>query len=129
MDYSLLKPGHSLTPRRVNLSQKAVTDYIQAVGDDSPLYTHHSLVPPSALVALGLKGIIGELSIPGGTIHAGQEVEFYRAVETDQELSCLAIIAQNAVRGQWRFLTIDFSLQDVEGRLVMKGKSTILLPV
>lgn len=129
MDYAQLKPGQSLGPYALELSRDAIGKYIQAVGDDSPLYAPASLVPPTALAALGLRGIIQELSIPGGTLQVGQEMDLFRAVETGQTLTCLATVAQNAVRGPWRFLTVDFYLEDVEKTIVMKGKSTILLPL
>jgi len=129
MDYASLKPGQALTPRKVVFTSEAVDQYRRAVEDASELYAHSPLVPPTAVAALGLRGIIEELSIPGGTLHAGQELEFLRAVEVGQELTCQATVSQNAVRGQWRFLTVDFSLQDEGGWPVLRGRSTILLPV
>ena len=82
-----------------------------------------------ALAALSLGGVISDLKIPGGTVHAGQELDFTKAVAVGETLACSASLAQNSVRGEWRFLVVNLKVNNSEGRSVMSGKSTIMLPV
>ncbi len=128
MDYSLLKTGQRLTTRKYKLSAETVAKYVDAVNDTSIKYSTMNLVPATAVAALSLRGIIEDLAIPGGTVHAGQELEFRKAVRLGQELSCTATVLQNAVRGNSRFLSLEALVQDSSGDMVMKGKSTIIVP-
>ena len=129
MDYSQLKAGQQLTSRTFALEREAVAAYISAVEDTSLLYADGLWTPPTTVAALGLKGILEELEIPGGTVHLGQELEFLEAVGIGETLTCNAAIAQNSVRGQWRFLYVAVEVNAGNGRPVLKGRSTIMVPV
>ena len=129
MDYSQLKVGQQLTSRTFVLEREAVAAYISAVEDASPLYADGRLAPPTTVAALGLKGILEDLEVPGGTVHLGQELEFLEAVEIGESLTCNATIAQNSVRGQWRFLSVAVEVNAGDARPVLKGRSTIILPL
>ena len=128
MNYSQLKVGHKLSAHKYLLDAETVSSYVEAVGDGSSIYSDGTMVPPTALAALSLKGIIDDLAIPGGTVHVAQELEFAAQVKVGQELTCRANLVQNAVRGQSRFLSVEAVVQDDKGRTVMIGKSTIIVP-
>ena len=80
------------------------------------------------VAALGLRGVVNDLAIAGGTLHAGQELEFSGAVQVGETLQCTATLVQNSVRGEWRFMVVQLDVQDGAGRQVMIGKSTIMVP-
>lgn len=128
MDYSELKTGQKLATRKYRLTADAVSKYIDAVGDASMSYVGEDLIPATAVAALSLRGIIEDLAIPGGTVHAGQELEYMKMVNTEQELFCTATVVQNSVRGKSRFLSVEALVKDEDGHVVMKGKSTIIVP-
>jgi len=129
MDYSILKVGDSLAQHTIVLGPNDVSKYISAVEDESPLYSDSSFVPPTAIAALSLKGILEDLGIPGGTVHLGQELEFLESVKIGQTLTCVASIVQNSVRGPWRFLSVEMQVRSREKNTVLKGRSTIMVPV
>ena len=81
-----------------------------------------------AIAALSLRGVINDLQIPGGTVHAGQELEFAYAVSVGDSLDCRATLVQNSTRGVWRFLVVRLQADNGSGRQVMQGKSTIMVP-
>ncbi len=81
-----------------------------------------------AVAALGLRGIVEDLQIPGGTLHTSQELEFLAPVKVGAKLRCEADVLQNSVRGDRRFLVIGLTINDGEGRQVLAGKSTLVLP-
>ncbi len=145
VDYSALVPGQRVSDQRISLDEERVARYTDAVSDDSalssacgdsstPLTTGlvesngRRLVPAMAVAALSLGGVINALQIPGGTLHAGQELVFLSAVPVGETLDCKATLVQNSTRGEWRFLVVQLDVEDGKGRKVMEGKSTIMVP-
>ncbi len=130
-DYSQLKPGQRFSDRRHLLDSEMAAEYARAVQDcNAPLADEsgRELVPPMAVAALGLRGAVEDLRIPGGTLHAGQEFAFGAAVRVGDSLRCEASIAQNSVRGDWRFLSVDCVAAGADGAAAMRGKSSIMIP-
>lgn len=130
-DYSQLKPGRRFSDRLHSLDSDSVDEYVRAVQDRNPPLADESgreLVPPMAVAALGLRGAVEDLRIPGGTLHAGQEFAFAAAVRVGDSLRCEASIAQNSVRGGWRFLSVDCVAAGADGAAAMRGKSSIMIP-
>ena len=132
VDHSLLQPGLQVSRKTVTLDSKTVEAYLEAVGDRSPRLSRggdQALAPPMAVAALGLRSVLEELAIPGGAVHAGQELTFDGAVPIGESLHCNATVVQNSVRRAWRFLVVQMEATDGGGRKVMSGKTTIMLPV
>ena len=129
VDHASLEPGQTISNRRYTLDDAAVALYVNAVGDRSGLYREgDGVTPPMAVAALGLRGVVEDLHIPGGTLHTSQEMEFLVAVPVGSELRCEADVLQNSVRGGRRFLVVDIRMDDGDGRRVLNGKSTLVLP-
>ena len=130
IDYSKLETGQLLSRQSLTLDAKAVGDYVAAVDDRSNPAAKDGapLVPPMAIAALALSAVINTLQIPGGTIHASQELGFGAAVPIGASLNCTATLAQNSVRRNWRFLVVNMEATSESGSAVMEGKSTIMLP-
>ena len=130
IDYSKLETGQELSSQSLTLDAKAVEEYTAAVSDtSSPVAGDGSpLVPPMAIAALALSAVINTLQIPGGTIHASQELGFGAAAPVGATLDCRATLAQNSVRRGWRFLVVNMEATSEGGDIVMEGKSTIMLP-
>lgn len=130
IDYSKLETGQELSSQTLTLDSKAVGEYTAAVSDtSSPIASDGTpLVPPMAIAALALSAVINTLQIPGGTIHASQDLGFGAAVPVGTTLQCRATIAQNSVRRGWRFLAVNMEATSEDGGVAMEGKSTIMLP-
>ena len=131
MDYSQLETGAEISRHTHVFGEDAVARYRDAVGDVSEVREEDGappFVPPMAVAALSLRGVIDDLQIPGGTVHAGQELEFTDSVSLGDSLECRAILVQNSIRGGWRFLVVQLQVYSANGRRVMRGKSTIMLP-
>ena len=131
VNYSLLETGSTVSDQKYTLTQKEVDLYLDAVQDDSVRHLNSlgaELAPPMALAALSLRGVVIDLQIPGGTLHVGQEMEFKDPVRVGENLRCIASLASNNVRGDWRFMVVNLSVLRSSGDEVMEGKSTIMLP-
>ena len=132
IDYSRLNPGDEISEKTYLLDAATVSRYIDAVVDRSRRdigEEGREAVPPMAVAALSLRGVVNDLQIPGGTLHVGQELEFCGAVSEGETLDCSATLVQNSVRGDWRFLVVRLEVANGEGIMVMGGKSTIMLPI
>ena len=130
VDYSLLETGSKVSDQKYTLTHEEVDLYLHAVQDDSERHLDSSgteLAPPMALAALSLRGVVIDLQIPGGTLHVGQEMEFKDAVRVGENLRCIASLASNNIRGDWRFMVVNLSVLRSSGDQVMEGKSTIML--
>ena len=46
-----------------------------------------TLVPPMAVATLSIRALIEASPLPPGTLHAGQELSFQRAVQVGEELT------------------------------------------
>ena len=129
-DYAELEVGTRVSSKEYDLEPELVSDYVDAVQHENGLLKDNDgreMVPPMAVAALSIRGAVEDLRIPGGTLHAGQEIRFSRAVAVGTRLSCVATLTQNSTRGDWRFLVVDCSVTDDDSE-VMTGKSTIMIP-
>ena len=130
IDHSTLQPGQRLSYEILTLDADSIAAYVDAVSDSSLPASADGvpLAPPMAIAARALSAVINALQIPGGTIHAGQELEFGKAMPVGATLACNATLAQNSTRRGWRFLVVNLTAADDGGNTVMSGKSTIMLP-
>jgi acyl dehydratase len=132
IDYEELVPGQRVSRRSYVLDGEMIADYMAAVQDESGMLDSRDserLVPPMSIAALTVGGVVQDLQIPGGSLHVRQELDFVRAVPVGETLLCEATLMQNSVRGGWRFMVLESDVQDSQGRKVMAGKSTVILPV
>jgi len=131
VDFATLETGQELSDKSYVLDAQTVERYIGAVGDGSGIYQpadDRPIVPAMAVAALGLRGIVADLGIPEGTVHAGQELDFSAVVRVGDALRCRAVLSQNAVRGETRLVSLRLTVEDGAGRQVMTGKTTLLMP-
>lgn len=123
--------GYNLEPVIFNLQDWEVQLYLASAGEANPLFENHQLVPPTAIAAFALRGVLKELGLPPGAIHIAHEMSFNPAVHSNQSIVFYARLTQNAVRSGWRFVTIDFHglliKASVEGKQVVVGRSTVVI--
>ena len=131
MEYGELEAGQEISRHSYCLDSALVSNYVEAVQDDnSPLRDGNGaeLAPAMAVAALSMRGVVEDLRIPGGTLHVGQEFEFSGAVKVGDSVECVATLAQNSTRGDWRFLVVQCLVYGEGNAEVMKGKSSIMIP-
>ena len=131
ISYSELEIGTIVSKQSYLLDRESVQKYILAVEDstNSTVAESSNIAPPMSIAALSLRGVVNDLNIAGGTLHIGQELSFLKTVPVGMYLECEAVLSSNSVRGDFRFMVVDLSVRDDVKEHVMKGKSTIMLPV
>ncbi|MEX0763448.1 MAG: MaoC family dehydratase N-terminal domain-containing protein [Dehalococcoidia bacterium] len=119
--------GRKFGPYEVTLTRDDAARYAAAVGgSESPDYGQ--TLPPLAVIAAGLSKLITELGLAGGTVHAGQEVEFHRPVTAGETVTAHAELKSNAVRRDSRFATIMTEFKDESGAVIATASSTVIVP-
>lgn len=128
VDYASLTPGYEFPPCPLALDQASVQAYCAAVEDASPHHADLAAVPPTAVAALALRGVLEHMGMAPGAMHVSQELIFLRSIRVGEELTATARVAQSSVRGEWRWLTVDLEVTSHREGPAMTGRSVVLLP-
>ena len=105
-----------------------LNDYLIAVSDTAVEYTKSGMVPPVAISSLVIGGLLEKLGLPSGTIHSLQEIETIGPALIGDLLRASAVIGQTRQRGDLKFVTVNYSVNNAAGKEVQVGKSTVLVP-
>src|SRR4030042_3315199 len=95
--YEELVPGYEFPYASYELSAPLVSKYLKAVTSSAD-----GFVPPLAITAHAMAAMTGALSLHTGSIHASQELEFFKLVPIGATIECRAQVAQKCARGQRR---------------------------
>jgi len=128
VEYSQLEAGYEFPPSRYTLDHSIVATYLRAVEDSSGLYQDTELVPPMAIAAYAMAALSESISLPSGTIHASQELEFIDTVDINDTLTSYARVSRQQSRGRFHLLTIDFNVFNQRQQAVLAGKTSFILP-
>lgn len=111
------------------ITADAARDYLDAVGDDLPVYGDTGIAPPLMLTARVVGLLLDRLSLPDGAIHSLQDVETLGAPRIGITAATTARVDPPRERGGLRFLTVNYSVTDADsGAELQRGRTTVLLP-
>src|SRR5579872_2220911 len=81
IDLASLQPGYQFPTTTLHLDSTAISAYVAAVEDPSPLYAGDSaVVPPLAALALAMRGLTDLLAQRPGAVHLSQRLTAHRAI-------------------------------------------------
>ncbi|MBI4180774.1 MAG: MaoC family dehydratase N-terminal domain-containing protein [Chloroflexi bacterium] len=126
--FSQLEVGYQFPPRRFQLDRVTVADYLKAVEDESRLYQDTDLVPPMAVAACALKALTEDVTLPPGTIHLSQELQFMAGVSVSDNLTNQARVSRQQRRGKLHLLDIKLNVFNQNQEKVLDGTSSFMLP-
>lgn len=122
-----LPRGHVFPPAAVSLTRDAVAAYVAATQDESA-YAASGAVPPLAVAALALRRLLEACSLPPGSLHTGQELEFHAAVRPGEELTMTGAVAQRSERAGMAIVVVEFTVSRSDGAPVVTGRTTVMAP-
>lgn len=124
-----LRAGDQLPEFSFSVSADEVVAYLEATAGASAAFSGggRESVPPLALGALTLAGLMDTVAVPDSLFHTGQEFEFIAAVPAGATLTARIHVAQRSERKGTLFTTFGLDLR-LDGRTVMRGAATVLLP-
>jgi hypothetical protein len=91
-----LERGDRLPEFTLRITSEEVRAYLEATGEQHEAWDR--LVPPLAIGALVLAGLMDRIEVPDGAVHTGQEYEFRRAVAHNEPLEVSIALAQRSQR-------------------------------
>ncbi len=125
-DFHAIRRGDVLPPIVFVATSEDVRAYLEATGESPKLW--RETVPPLALGALTLAGLMAEMPLPPGALHAGQEFEFLGAVAHGQRVDARVTVAQQSER-QGANIVVFASELRCAGQVVVRGRTTVMAPV
>ncbi len=115
-------------PKQLTLDAATVADYLKAIGEESNFYRESGLVPPMAIAALAMGALAESLSLPGGSVHVSQDLEFQNVVSVGETVTCLARPGRRIERGQMRLMSLDIEVVNHDQKRVLGGRVAFMLP-
>lgn len=127
LSFKQLPVGFEFPPTSYELSESVITKYLEAVGESAD-FLALGIVPPLAIAACAMTALSQSFTVPPGSIHASQELEFLKPVPIGSRVGCGGRIAQKLVRGSLNLVILEIRVLDEGGELVLSGKATIAAP-
>ena len=128
IEYSQVEAGYEFPPASYKLDSSMVSAYLKAVEESSSLYQTTELVPPLAVAAYAIAAIVSGISLPPGTIHVSQELEFIDTVGVGDTILCKAKVVKKQDRGGLHLMTVGLEVFSQDQKKVLAGKTGFVLP-
>jgi acyl dehydratase len=127
-EYYQLIVGFEFPALSYTLDQSSVALYLEATQETAMLFTREDLVPPMAVTAFAMAALSQSVSLPSGTIHVSQELDFNNPVKVNDVILCRSKVARKIERGGLRLMNIDISVTNQHNVNVLTGKVGFVLP-
>ena len=127
LSFKQLPIGFEFPPTSYELTESVIAKYLEAVGEETD-FLNSGIVPALAIAACAMTALSQSVTVPPGSIHASQELEFLKAVPIGASVSCGGKIAQNLERGRLNLIVLEINVLNQAGEKVMTGKATIAAP-
>lgn len=124
--FHALRRGDLVPPYAVTATAEDVRDYLEATGEAPERWVQ--TVPPLAIGALLLAGLMEQIPLPDGAVHVGQQFEFLRPVAHGEPVEARLTIAQQGIRAGQNMVVFAAEVVATDGSLVMRGRSMVFAP-
>ncbi len=112
------------------ITAESVREYLDAVGDNLPIYGESGIAPPLMITAKVVGLLLDRLSLPDGAIHSLQDIETVSPPRIGGTVVATAELEPARERGGLRFLTVNYNVADANAeKQYQRGRTTVLLPV
>ena len=128
IEYHQIEAGYEFRPASYRLDSSMVSTYLKAVGETGSLYQTANLVPPMAVAAYAMTALSDSISLPPGTIHVSQELEFIDIVSVGDTITCKAEVVRKQNRSRLHLMTVGLSVFNQNQKKVLAGKTSFVLP-
>jgi acyl dehydratase len=128
VEYYQLTAGFEFPPQSYVLDEKAVSLYLEATQENDILFRRDGLVPPMAVTAFAMSALSQSISMPSGTIHVSQELDFLKRVKVNDTITCLSKVSRKVERGGLRLMNTDITVVNQNRDTVLTGKVGFVLP-
>jgi acyl dehydratase len=123
--FDTLSRGDVLPTVDLTVTHEDVRAYLDATGEPADRWGEH--VPPVMLSALMLAALLGQVEIPKGVMHTGQEHESMRPVRIGEALTVTVLVSSHAVRRGALMAAFDAEAR-VGDEVVAISRASVLVP-
>jgi acyl dehydratase len=128
VEYHQLFAGFEFPPQNYALDNPTVSAYMEATKETNDIYRNEGLVPPMAVTALAMASLGAAISMPPGTIHVSQELEFLKLVKVGDTITCFSKISRKQDRGSLHLMNTDITVLNQNQEKILTGKVGFILP-
>jgi acyl dehydratase len=139
VSYDELKTGEEFPQITYTITPRMVAAYLRAVGESSGLFFSAegiesgsldvpALVPPTAVAALAMKGLMSLVTLPPGSVHLSQELRFLKPALINDSVICRVSVGKKQERGGLRLVAFDVTVLSQDGSSVIEGKTLVNVP-
>ncbi len=128
IEYRQIEVGYEFHPTSYKLDSSMVAAYLKVVGETTSLYQSTELVPPMTVAAYAMRAVSEGISLPPGSIHVSQELEFLDIVRVGDTIICNAKVSRKQDRGRLHLMTIGLNVFNQKQKKVLVGKTSFVLP-
>ena len=129
LSFDQLDEGYEFSSSSFDINSSFVSKYLEAVDrQEEQDHLASGFAPPLAIVARVMTELSKSLELPPGSIHASQELEFFKLVPVGAAITCRSRVAQKLNRGKLRLLAIELDALNQDEEKVLSGKATLILP-
>jgi acyl dehydratase len=130
--YKDIEKGQKFADYEYTFNEETIIKYCQAVGEDASIYTdreaakgegYPALAAPATTAAIYVwKGFLGEVDMPGGSLHATQEFEFvHPALAGDIITTTSKVLDKFELNGR-KHAVIEAVAKNQNGQVIVKSR-------
>ncbi len=127
IDYSSLDVGFEFPPMNLVITEDWYEAYAEAVGEDIGLCRKTGLVSPMAMLALAMAEMSRSASVPEGSIHVSQTLEFHQALRLNDIVTATAAVTQKIQSRKVNLLTVSLRLSNQKNEQIACAETEFVL--
>jgi len=128
VEYQKLAVGFEFPAQSYTLDYSTVSAYLEATQENNEIFRSEGLVPPMAATALAMASLGAAITLPSGTIHVSQELEFLKLVRVGDTITCFSKISRKQDRGNLHLMNTDITVLNQNQEKILTGKVGFILP-
>lgn len=127
-EFSQLSVGFEFPAKSYKFDSSVVSIYLKAVQESNEGYITGGLVPPMLVTAYAMAALNQSISMPEGTIHVTQELDFLEPVKTGDTITCSSKVSRRQDRGGMHIMATDIIVTNQRQVKVQTGRVGFILP-
>ena len=130
--YKDIEEGQEFADYEYKLTEETIINYCKAIGETRPIYTDPEaaktagyagvLAPPTTCAVYCLKGFLGDVDMPAGSLHASQEFEFVSPAVAGDTLITTSKVGKKGLDKGRNHATIVSETKNQNGQVIVRSK-------
>jgi acyl dehydratase len=127
-EFNQLFVGFEFPSQSYTFDLPSVSIYLESIQESNELYLGTGLVPPMLVAAYTMAALSRSISMPPGTIHVTQELDFLGLVHVGNTITCSSKVSRKQERGGLHLMNVDICAANQNQEMVLSGRVGFILP-